>query len=521
MASSKPKPGKSLAETHPDVAAQADGWDPTTVKAGSNKKHRWICGNGHSWVTSVLSRTQGGRRNLGTGCAVCNGRKLLRGFNDLKTVNPDLASEALDWDPGDYLRGSRARKNWKCSKDHIWSQSIVERACNGSGCPVCKGKVVDVGVNDLATLFPEIAAQADGWNPQTVFAQSNKKVKWRCGKGHGWLGAVSNRTVGGNGCPICSGQTVLAGFNDLATTHPKIAAEAIGWDPKKVIAGTNVKYDWQCGTGHLWKASPHNRALNGRGCPYCSNYKVLVGYNDLKTLDPELSSEAFGWDPTKVTVGNNTKRRWVCKYGHVWSAVVNSRSVRKLGCPVCSGQTVLAGFNDLATTHPEIASQASGWDSTSVTAGSNTKRRWICEQGHSWVTMVNSRTAGRGCPTCAKYGFDPNSDGWLYLVQSDEKDMYQIGISNQPKIRLAQHLRKEWNLEDLRGPMDGHLTQKLETDCLHALEKRGAILGHKAGVDKFDGYTEAWTKKSLNVTSIKQILDWVYEDESLLTLSAD
>jgi hypothetical protein len=46
------------------------------------------------------------------------------------------------------------------------------------------------------------------------------------------------------------------------------------------------------------------------------------------------------------------------------------------------------------------------------------------------------------------------------------------------------------------------------------LEKRGAILGHKAGIDKFDGYTEAWTKASLKVTSIKQILDWVYEDES-------
>ena len=40
-------------------------------------------------------------------------------------------------------------------------------------------------------------------------------------------------------------------------------------------------------------------------------------------------------------------------------------------------------------------------------------------------------------------------------------------------------------------------------------------LGHKAGIEKFDGYTEAWTKKSLNVTSIKQILDWVYEDEAV------
>ena len=92
--------------------------------------------------------------------------------------------------------------------------------------------------------------------------------------------------------------------------------------------------------------------------------------------------------------------------------------------------------------------------------------------------------------------------------------MYQIGISNFPKDRLAGHEGRGWEVIELRGPMDGHLTQKLERDILHALEKRGAILGHKAGVDKFDGYTEAWTKASLNVTSIKQILNWVYKDEA-------
>ena len=93
-------------------------------------------------------------------------------------------------------------------------------------------------------------------------------------------------------------------------------------------------------------------------------------------------------------------------------------------------------------------------------------------------------------------------------------EIFQIGITNVPEARLSRHKSNGFELLELRGPMDGHLTQKLETDCLHALEKRGAILGHKAEIEKFDGYSEAWTKGSLNVTSIKQILDWVYEDES-------
>ena len=32
-----------------------------------------------------------------------------------------------------------------------------------------------VGINDLATLHPEIAAEADGWDPSTVHSDSHKK----------------------------------------------------------------------------------------------------------------------------------------------------------------------------------------------------------------------------------------------------------------------------------------------------------------------------------------------------------
>ena len=91
--------------------------------------------------------------------------------------------------------------------------------------------------------------------------------------------------------------------------------------------------------------------------------------------------------------------------------------------------------------------------------------------------------------------------------------MFQIGISNFPENRLRKHSRRGWDVLEVRGPMEGHLAQQLETAILHAVERRGAVLGHKADIEKFDGYSEAWTKDSLKVTSIKQLLDWVYEDD--------
>ena len=61
--------------------------------------------------------------------------------------------------------------------------------------------------------------------------------------------------------------------------------------------------------------------------------------------------------------------------------------------------------------------------------------------------------------------------------------------------------------------MEGILAQSLERRSLQALKRRGAKFSNRSGVRKFDGYSEAWTKDSLNATSIGQILDWVYEDD--------
>ena len=233
----------------------------------------------------------------------------------------------------------------------------------------------------------------------------------------------------------------------------------------------------------------------------------------LAVLFPDLAAQAVGWDPKEVKLGSGRKLRWRCELGHEWDAAVTSR-VKGHGCAVCTNKLVSKGFNDLATTHPVLASQAVGWNPETVVAGTHAELLWRCELGHEWSAEVRSRVRGRGCPSCSEGGFDPNLPSFLYFIDHFDVQMFQIGITNFPDDRLGRHKRAGWEVIELRGPMDGHLTQQLETSCLHALEKRGAILGHKAGIEKFDGYSEAWAKSSLNVTSIKQMLDWVYEDEA-------
>jgi hypothetical protein len=493
-----------LATTNPELATEADGWDPTTLTAGSHNRRSWKCRHGHTWMANVEKRLSG------QGCPFCSGRRVLAGFNDLATTNPELATEADGWDPTTLTANSNKEAAWRCNLGHRWTTTIAGRN-RGNGCSVCANQSVLVGFNDLATTNPELATEADGWDPTTLTAGSGKVVGWKCSLGHTWTSTVTGRDRG-NGCSVCGNKSVLVGFNDLATTNPELATEADGWDPTTLTAGSGKVVGWKCSLGHTWKAKIYHRT-NGVGCAVCSGHAVLAGFNDLATTNPELATEADGWDPTTLTAGSGKVVGWKCSLGHTWTSTIDNRSKGK-GCPTCSNKLVLLGFNDLNTTHPAIAAQAYGWEPTNVTAGSNKKVAWTCNVGHTWKTTVASRVRGSGCPGCAKYGFDPSQEAWLYLIEHDTLGMFQIGISNVLEQRLSKHTRRGWEVLEVRGPMDGRYVKELETAMLNAILRRGGVLGHQANIDKFDGYSEAWTKESLMATSFKQLLDWVYEDDS-------
>lgn len=492
-----------LATRQPELAKQAFGWDPSSIHAGSHAKKPWKCSLGHTWLATVGSRTNG------NGCPFCAGKQVLAGFNDLATVDGDLANQAFGWDPITVTRSAGVIREWKCNLGHRWKATVNKRS-SGKGCPTCAGKVLQIGFNDLATVKPELAREAYEWDPKTVTRGSHSERLWKCKSGHIWKSKINNR-VAGSGCPICVGQQVLIGFNDFATTQSLLASEAFGWDPTTVTQGTRVKKEWRCKVGHTWFASVAHRSA-GLGCPICSGKKVLVGFNDLATVEPALAAQAFGWDPRTVTRSVGVIREWSCELGHVWKAVVASRA-SGVKCPYCSGNKVLVGFNDLATVKPELTLQAIGWDPTKVTRGTNSKKDWICEEGHRWSASVSSRSNGIGCPTCSISGFDPNSEGWLYFLAQPQWEMLQIGITNFPDQRLNTHKKLGWELIEIRGPMDGLITREWETSILRMLKRHGAKLGPEEIAGKFDGYTEAWLTESYEAKSLRDLMDAVKNDE--------
>lgn len=499
-----------MATTHRLMAAEAHGWDPTKFIAGTGRKLFWKCAQGHVWQATGNSRV-----TQNSGCPFCANQKVQAGYNDLLAKFPTIAAEADGWDPSTVVYGSGKRLSWKCQFGHRWMDSVSNRTrAGGMGCSVCSGRKVLTGFNDFATVHPDLAAQADGWDPTRVIRSSNRKLAWRCSHGHQWITAISSR-ISGSGCPTCAGQRSIPGVNDLKTVNPSLAAEAEGWDPSTVLPLSNTRHQWKRSLGHQWQATVANRT-SGYGCPYCSGNKVLSGFNDLATTDASVAAEADGWDPTTVSRGSITKRQWRCPLGHSYEATPNNRtSGLGKGCPICSGKKVLVGFNDLRSRFPDVAADADGWDPESITSGSNKKMNWRCENGHTWSALVSSRTlAGTGCPSCAKYGFNPGEPGWLYFLRHPYWGLLQIGITNDSERRVRRHQSRGWELvEPPRGPMDGAVTYQWEQSILRALRKRNVDLGPENVAGRFDGYTESWIEEELPARSTRELMDFVYQDE--------
>lgn len=317
---------------------------------------------------------------------------------------------------------------------------------------------------------------------------------------------------------MCAGKVVIAGVNDLATTHPDVATLADGWDPTTVTAGSGRRLLFKCPLGHSSRRSPvcaRTSLLNPRGCPICAGRVVVAGVNDLVTTHPEIAALADGWDPATITAGSGKRLLFRCPIGHPSrpTMVFNRTGAgRCTGCPICANREILVGYNDLATTHPEVAKLADGWDPTTVSAGSTQRLLFACPDGHASVlARVRNRVRDAeslGCPQCATPGYDPGKEGWVYLVRNDVEHLLQIGITGNPRERLLSHKKNGFTEIDILGPMDGFVAQELERDIKFMLKEQ--IPNRKPamiGGSKFDGHTESWYINELSVTAISELQD--------------
>ncbi len=284
-----PQPGNSLADRYPELIKE---WDnekntpltPKMVAPFSNRYAYWKCVKGHSFKAEVSARS-----GQGTTCPYCSGRLPIKGQTDFATRNPYWASRwdfSRNKDAPDEVTWCSGQKRFfcceKCKESFEMVISHINRPTKRNyHCPFCNKERLKTGVNDLATLYPELVQFWDqklngAKRPDQILAGGQKKYWWKCENGcsHSYQTTIPVRVQ--CGCPFCSNMRLLLGFNDLESQYPSLTEE---WDmeknqgikPSEVKRSEEKKYWWICpDCGKSYSMSIRNRK-EGHGCRECKN----------------------------------------------------------------------------------------------------------------------------------------------------------------------------------------------------------------------------------------------------------
>lgn len=100
---------------------------------------------------------------------------------------------------------------------------------------------------------------------------------------------------------------------------------------------------------------------------------------------------------------NITKLLWKCEHGHTWLANINMMTKRSYWCPECHLKTPgrkyrLHSIEDMQ----ELAKSKGGKCLSKKYINSNSKLKWQCKHGHTWMANSAQVLIGKWCFKCAR-----------------------------------------------------------------------------------------------------------------------
>lgn len=395
-----------------------------------------------------------------------------------------------------------AKKPWLCI--HLACGNEVKVTLNsiaGSKSETCKYCSRFAKITDVVAI--KIMNEA-GLKPLTAYPGYDKpwaSIHIPCGsKVTTRLHSVKS---GGGGCKKCGSKKSA---NKRITPSKNAISEMIeaGLSPLEPFKGVRRAWRSRCQTcGKI--VSPQLGSIRaGRGgCKYCAGNVLLTNDQAVAVM---LKN---GLQPLEKYVNALTAWKAKClKCGHIVSPKLGAISGGQGPCIYCAGKKVdpsqarkIMLASNLKPQEPFI-SVRKPWKSLCLTCGNIVTPR-----------LASVLKNGRACSFCSITGFDTSQAGYLYFLVHPDWEMLQIGITNDPDTRLRQHERLGWKTKELRGPLDGLITQKLERDVLKMLKLSGADLKNSKVVGKFDGYSESWSATTFPAKSIKELIRLTEEFE--------
>lgn len=367
---------------------------------------------------------------------------IIKKRGSLEENNPTLSSE---WDyeknypltPKDVPPSSRIRVWWICKYGHSW-EAKVESRNSGRGCPQC--------AKEIRTSFPE----------QAIYYYINK-----C-----YSNAENGYILDGNEIDIYLPDYKIGIEYDGSYYHKSREEKEIGKYKRlkeygvylirvreNEIVPANNSYDDYVLSKYIRNDFDN---LNNAIQKLIEKIDKIIKKKSYITIDsekdlmeiqksyfqnkkdksisvkiPNIASEFDiekngGMTPELVYAGDNRKYWWKCEKGHSYQESPNARNGGH-NCPFCSNHQILAGYNDLLSQYPKLASEFDEETNKisvgNVLAGGHKKYCWKCKNGHQYFASCSQRIKhNSGCPYCSGHKAIVGSNDLVTLNPEVAKD---------------------------------------------------------------------------------------------------
>lgn len=471
---------KYLVDVFPNLAKE---WDyskngklsPQNVGIGSHKTVYWICPRCHqSYPMRVANRTAPSKQKSTDKCPVCQGKRIIPGYNSLKALYPEIVNSEWDYlantvDPDAIAPHANKSYYWVCPNGHHYKSSLNNKTSgNGGNCPYCSHQKL-IPEFSLAVINPELAEEWDyevnqGLTPSDVFANSNKSFGWICKRcGHRWRAVLSNRN-NNKGCPNCA-KGHHSSFPEQVVYHyiKKAFPDSInGFKIEKMeidvfIPSIKVGIEYDGENYHCDKRKVRNDIrksqllkehgihlvrLRESGCATLDEtlceIKTFRYTTDYRFLEPLLQVTIEGLctqqgKECQIIVDVNSIRNQIL-------SIVHTIPYEKSFAAFCANKAkkgeVLKAIWDDRKNYPLTPEMVMPYSEKTV--------HWICPNNrlHFWENTVKSVSLGYGCKKCSKT-YQRTTEEWIEKAQEVHEKKYDYSKtifikSSEPVIIICK-----------------------------------------------------------------------------------
>ena len=419
-AKQRPSDNENLSVNFPDIVKY---WDyskneknPDQYRPNSNTKVWWKCAKGHEFQRAISSQAKA--KEL---CPYCAGH-LASKENNFAVKYPEIAQE---WHPNknkkgphDYLPGTQTKVWWQCSKGHEY-QAIINSRARGTGCPYCSGRLATHD-NNFAIKFPKLVKEWDHKKniikPQNCTPKSNKKVWWKCPKGHSYKASLASRAgsenTPGTGCPRCTRASSASEFRiltELRSIFPEVISRHIlnKVEADIFIPSLNIGIEYDGEYFHRGKEKKDKEKITF----FNENNIDLIRVREkplkkISELDILVENKKF----TKSDMDKIVKV--ILKLDKKFNSNIHNYLLQDKFVNESLFKQYMNYFpspipeKSILRTHPKYCEH---WDykknypltPENFSKGSEYRAWWVCPKGHSYDDTIYGRLSSKGnCPIC-------------------------------------------------------------------------------------------------------------------------